>query len=104
MTSVPPRLGIVVSHPIQYQAPLYRRLTERGVVRPYVLFMTDHGVQPSYDPGFGRDIRFDIPLTDGFDHQFVTNYSPLPFGHPLGTFNPGLLLALRKAKLSAVVV
>jgi glycosyltransferase involved in cell wall biosynthesis len=102
--SIPPRLGIVVSHPIQYQAPLYRALAQRGQVTPHVFFMTNHGVNESYDPGFGRPVRFDVPLTEGYSHEFVPNRSPLAFGHPLGTFNPGLPEALQRADLSAVVI
>lgn len=66
--------------------------------------MTNHGLGESYDPGFGRALRFDVPLTEGYSHEFVPNRSPMKFGHALGTFNPGLAVAMRKADLSAVII
>lgn len=99
------RLGIVVSHPIQYQAPLYRYLQEHTDVHPHVLFLTDHGVGPSYDPGFGREIRYDVPLLDGYDHEFVANRSPRPSpSTPFGAIDPALPAAIRRAHLDAVLV
>jgi glycosyltransferase involved in cell wall biosynthesis len=72
------RVAIVVSHPIQYQAPLFVRLAERAVVDLEVLFLSHHGVEASLDPGFGREVRFDVPLTEGYPHRFVANWSPTP--------------------------
>jgi glycosyltransferase involved in cell wall biosynthesis len=99
------RLGIVVTHPIQYQVPLYRYLTENSTVEPHVFFLTDYGVAASYDPGFGRDVHYDVPLLDGYDYEFVTNRSPKPSpGTPWGTFNPSLPRAIRKASVDALLV
>lgn len=88
----PPRLAIVTSHPIQYQSPLFRRLTERGHVRPTVLYLSDHGMTPSEDTGFGRAVRFDVDLVGGFEHLFVPNRSLRPsVSKPLGLVNPALV-------------
>ena len=99
------RLGIVVSHPIQYQAPLYRRLAQSEVVDPDVLFLSDHGVQPSFDEGFGREVAFDVPLTSGYRHEFLRNIAPRPAPHhSLGVLNPQLPLTLVRSRFDAVLV
>lgn len=67
-----PRLLVVVSHPIQYHAPLYRRLAESASLDLTVAFLTDFGTRPSRDPGFGRDIAYDVPLVEGYRHVFVS--------------------------------
>jgi glycosyltransferase involved in cell wall biosynthesis len=67
------RLAHFVTHPIQYFAPLYRRLAGEPGVELTVLFGSDFGLKPSFDEGFGRHVRFDVPLLDGFDHRFLTN-------------------------------
>jgi glycosyltransferase involved in cell wall biosynthesis len=99
------RLAIVVSHPIQYQAPLYRLLRERGAIDFEVLFLSEHGLSPTYDEGFGRELRFDVALTEGFPHRFVPNHSPrssvLTFG---GLVNPRLVAALRPDDFDAVLI
>jgi glycosyltransferase involved in cell wall biosynthesis len=102
---VRPRLAIVVSHPIQNQVPLFRCLHERGRVDLEVLFLSRHGVEPSFDEGFGRSVRYDIPLTDGYPHRFLRNWSPRPtvsrFG---GVVNPGIVSALHRGGFDAVLV
>ena len=99
------RLGIVVSHPIQYQAPLFRYLATQTSIEPHVFFLTDHGVDLSYDPGFGRPIQYDVPLLEGFEHEFIRNWSPRPSpSTPMGTINPGLPMAIRRASLDVLLV
>jgi glycosyltransferase involved in cell wall biosynthesis len=99
------RVAIVVSHPIQYQAPLFVRLAERGVIDIEVLFLSRHGVEASLDPGFGRAVRFDVPLTEGYPHRFVANWSPVPsidtFG---GLVNPPIAALLARGGFDAVLV
>lgn len=68
-----PRLAIFTTHPIQYQAPLFRELALRAGVEPVVLFGSRHGLDLSLDKGFGRAIQWDIPLLDGYAHRFVEN-------------------------------
>lgn len=99
------RLGIVVSHPIQYQAPLFRYLATQTSIEPHVFFLTDHGVDLSYDPGFGRPVQYDVPLLEGFEHEFIRNWSPRPSpSTPMGAINPGLPLAIRRASIDALLV
>lgn len=66
------RVAAVVSHPIQYQAPLFRYLSRCPEIDLFVYFDNDHGIRPSMDPGFGKSICFDIPLTEGYNHAFLT--------------------------------
>jgi glycosyltransferase involved in cell wall biosynthesis len=67
------RLAHFVTHPIQYFAPLYRRLAAQPGVELTVLYGSNFGLQPSFDEGFGRTVRFDVPLLDGYQHTFLTN-------------------------------
>lgn len=99
------RLAIVVTHPIQYQAPLYRLLASSDRLRAQVLFLTDHGLRESFDEGFGRAVAYDVPLTTGYEHRFMKNLSVRPgVGRTIGTFNPGLLAALTPRSFDAVLV
>jgi glycosyltransferase involved in cell wall biosynthesis len=86
------RICFVVSHPIQYFVPLYRRLSARGDVDIKVFFTWHAGGQPVEDRGFGQKIEWDVPLTDGYDFELVPNVSsrPGPY-HFFGLRNPTLL-------------
>lgn len=60
------RLLYLVSHPIQYQAPLLRHLAAQPDLSVRVVFGRDTS-DGYFDSGFGRDIRWDVPLRQGYD-------------------------------------
>ncbi len=89
------RLAYVVSHPIQYQAPLLRRLALEPDIDLTVLFGSDLSTRAYRDQGFGVDVAWDTPLLEGFRSRF------LPALHDPGTVSAitplsrSLLRALR---------
>jgi glycosyltransferase involved in cell wall biosynthesis len=100
-----PRLGIVVTHPIQYQVPLFRCLAARSVVEPLVFFLSEHGLAETFDPGFGRAVKYDVPLLGGYEHQMIRNRSPKPtVSSPWGVFNPSLPAHIRRSHVDALLV
>ncbi len=68
-----PRLGILAFHVIQYQVPLYQRLAARDRVDLDVLFVRETGARATFDPGFGREIAWDIDLLGGYRHAFLAD-------------------------------
>ena len=86
------RIAFVVSHPIQYLAPLYQKLVGRDDTEVKVFFTWHAGERAVDDPGFGRPIAWDIPLTEGYDFELVPNVASDPGTHKfLGLRNPMLL-------------
>ncbi len=67
------KIAIFASHPTQYQAPIFRALAVQTDVDVTVFFGSDHGVQSTYDSGFGRSVLWDVPLVGGYEHEFVAN-------------------------------
>ena len=65
------RLAYVVSHPIQYQAPLLRRIAKEPDIALTVLYGSDFSVRGYKDQGFGVGVKWDIPLLDGYKHVFL---------------------------------
>ncbi|GGA54408.1 hypothetical protein GCM10011507_02080 [Edaphobacter acidisoli] len=83
------RLAYLVSHPIQYQAPLLRRIAREPDIDLTVLFGSDFSVRGYQDQGFGVDVKWDVPLLDGYQHEFLPKlrdgsdvriFSPLSYG------------------------
>jgi glycosyltransferase involved in cell wall biosynthesis len=92
MSRSPIRLAIVVSHPIQYVAPLYQRLARRDDVAIKVFFTWHAGEAPVEDRGFATPVAWDIPLTQGYEFEPVPNVSADPGTHRfLGLRNPTLV-------------
>lgn len=73
------KLAIITTHPIQYNAPWFRLLASRGKIEIKVFYtwsQSETGLK--YDPGFGKNIEWDIPLLDGYEYEFVENVSRKP--------------------------
>jgi len=86
------RLAIVVSHPIQYYAPLYRRLAQRNDIAVKVFFTWHAGQAPMHDHGFKQPVAWDIPLTEGYEFELVPNIASDPGTHHFfGLRNPSLV-------------
>jgi glycosyltransferase involved in cell wall biosynthesis len=96
------RLAYFVSHPIQYQAPLLRRIAQEPDIDLKVFFSSDLSVQGYMDPGFGVSVQWDVPLLDGYNHEFLPvlrKGKQLSFFHPI---NSGIKHALRTQGFDAV--
>ena len=65
------RLAYFVSHPIQYQAPLLRLIDSDPEIDLTVFFYSDFSLHSYKDKGFGRTVKWDIPLTEGYKHEFL---------------------------------
>ncbi len=67
----PVRLAYLVTHPIQYQAPLLRRIAAEPDIELTALFEDDFSTRDHVDKGFGRAIAWDVKLLDGYRHRFL---------------------------------
>jgi glycosyltransferase involved in cell wall biosynthesis len=98
------RVACLVSHPIQYQAPLFRYLAARPGIELTVFFLSDLSTRAYRDSGFGVSVKWDVPLLDGYRHEFlprVGSGSGLSFWRPW-TF--GLRARLRRGRFDALWV
>ena len=89
------RLAYLVSHPIQYQSPLLRRIAQDAEIDLTVFFGSDFSVKGYVDKDFGVEVKWDIPLLEGFKHEFLPT---LRDGGSEGIFSPisyGILRRLR---------
>ena len=67
------KLTYLVSHPIQYQAPLLRCISALDGIDLRVVFENNPTGETYFDPGFKRSIRWDTPLTEGYEHVSLSN-------------------------------
>lgn len=98
------RLGIVATHPVQYHAPLYRRLAADPRVQTTVLFA--HRPSAAEQGGdFGVAFKWDVDLTSGFDHVWLENRSTRPgVGAFDGCDTPEVGRVLRERAFDAVLI
>src|SRR5436190_19843252 len=67
-----PSLVVVETHPVQYRAPVYRRLQEHHGVPVTVIYGSDFSVAGYYDCEFQRDFAWDCDLLWEYRSSFVS--------------------------------
>jgi glycosyltransferase involved in cell wall biosynthesis len=100
------KLAYFVTHPIQYQAPLLRRVAAVPGLEFKAFFGSDFSARAFVDPDFGRAIQWDVPLLEGYASEVLGQW-----GAPLGTneiptvwrpFSTGLAKKLREGKFDVL--
>ena len=95
------RLAYLVSHPIQYQAPLLRRIAAEPDLDLHVLFMSDFSVRAYQDAGFGTEVKWDVPLLEGYSHEFLPQKGE-PAKNPSEIRNEGVGRALVQGRFDVL--
>jgi glycosyltransferase involved in cell wall biosynthesis len=98
------RLAHLVTHPIQYQAPLLRRIAKEPDIDLTVFFRSNLSVVGHFDHGFGMMVKWDTDLLSGYSWEFlpcVGRSDGLTFWRP---FNFGLRKRLRNGQFDALWV
>ena len=100
----PLRLAYFVSHPIQYQAPLLRRIAQEKDIDLKVFFSSNVWVRGYLDPGFGVSVKWDVPLLDGYSYAFLPVLKETEQLGPWKPVNYGIRRILGKQSFDAVWV
>jgi glycosyltransferase involved in cell wall biosynthesis len=100
-----PRLAILATHPIQYHAPWYRALAADGRLQIKVFFCHRPTPQQQGAAGFGVPFEWDVPLLDGYEHEFLKNVAKTPQTSSFNGLNvSGMREVLRDGAFDAVLV
>jgi glycosyltransferase involved in cell wall biosynthesis len=100
----PIRLGYLVSHPIQYQAPLLRRIAQEPDIDLTVFFCSDFSVRGYVDKGFGRPVTWDVPLLGGYRHEFLPALDRAGSATAMRPLNYGLMRRLQELQIDVLWV
>ncbi|MGB8800489.1 MAG: glycosyltransferase family 4 protein [Candidatus Acidiferrales bacterium] len=99
------RILTVCTHPVQYSAPMFRHLAQRPELDSQVVYCRMPGEQPQVDPGFGIDVKWDVPLLEGYTWVSLPNRSPVSNADSFfGLVNPGIWELISEGKFDAVVL
>lgn len=67
----PCRVAYLVSHPIQYQAPLLRYIVAHSEIELTAFFLSDFSLKSYRDEGFGTAVEWDVPLLEGYPSEVL---------------------------------
>lgn len=81
-------------------------LSQRGVIKIKVFYTWGEAVlHNKYDPGFKKNINWDIPLLNGYEYEFIKNISKNPgSNHFNGIINPTLINDIEKWGAEGILV
>lgn len=97
------RLAILTSHPIQYQAPLFRALARRLELE--VLFAHRQSPAQQAAAGFGTAFDWDVDLLEGYPSRFLANRARRPgVDHFRGCDTPEVGAIIERGRFDAVLV
>jgi glycosyltransferase involved in cell wall biosynthesis len=97
------RLAILSSHPIQYFAPLYRRLAKETNIDMIVYYCDKGSTEAAFDPGFGQMIKWDLSLLEGYRYVFLPNLRKRSGFHRFHSLvNPSIVSELFRHRYDAI--
>ena len=97
------RLAVVVSHPIQYYAPMFRALAARCDLT--VFYCVQMTPQQQAAAGFGKEFDWDVDLLSGYNSEFLCNVSHTPGTEHFGDCDtPEVGDRLRRGRFDALLV
>lgn len=97
------KLAIIATHPIQYYAPVFKLLAKN--VKLKVFYTAGNQTLNKFDHGFKKNITWDIPLTEGYEHEFLANTAAAPGSHHFkGIINPDAIVSLQNFKPDAILI
>src|SRR5207244_3668725 len=99
------RVLFVCTHPVQYAAPMFRRMAHDHRLEILVAYCSLEGAETYLDGEFGVSFAWDVPLLDDYRWICLPNWSRRPgLGHAWGLFNPGLWNLVRTDMPDAVIL
>ena len=100
------RFIFLLSHPIQYFTPLFVEIAKEPGIDLLVLYCSDENVNGHIDKGFGVEVKWDVPLLEGYNYKFLKNnaWKPSIFNGFFGLINIEIFRELKKERGSYLVI
>jgi glycosyltransferase involved in cell wall biosynthesis len=97
------RVGILASHPIQYQAPWFRALAKETDL--HVFFAHRQSAAEQGKAGFGVPFDWDVDLLSGYAHTFLPNIARNPSVNRFsGCDTPQIAVEIANGKFDGFIV
>lgn len=100
------KVAVLLTHPIQYFSPFFRQAAACKDIDLTVYYCSREGHEVFRDKEFGREVKWDLPLLEGYKSVFLTNLNPLGGINRgfWGLVNGGLPAELIKERYDLVLV
>ena len=86
------RLALFATHPVQYHVPIWRGLAKTPGLEVTVYYFSNHSIRGTVDAGFDVPVAWDVPLLEGYEHEFISRTADLARPNSVGVPNAGRVL------------
>jgi glycosyltransferase involved in cell wall biosynthesis len=98
------KIAIIITHPIQYYAPIFKLLAKKCQLKVFYTW-GQSGIQKKFDPGFGKEIAWDLPMLSGYNYVLLKNIAHNPGSHHYkGIINPNLIKEIKSYSPDALLI
>jgi glycosyltransferase involved in cell wall biosynthesis len=92
----------IATHPVQYMAPMFRRMASEPQLELQVAYCSMRGAEVGVDPDFQTSVKWDVPLLDGYTWTEIPNKGSGAESF-FGLNNPGLAELIQDGKFDAIL-
>jgi len=96
------RVLAVATHPVQYMAPVFRRMAAHPGLELRVAYCSLRGAEEGHDPEFGAAVKWDVPVLEGYSWSHEANRGDGSESF-WGWRNPGIGKLIREGQYDAVL-
>lgn len=99
------RVLLIASHPVQYSSSFFRLFATDSRLEIQVAYCKMQGAEPHVDPDFGVEVKWDIPLLDGYS-WIDLSACPLfgKYGSSLKSANVQVWRLIRSTRFDVVII
>ncbi len=98
------RVAVLSTHPIQYQAPLWRKLAQMPDLEIHVFYGAQMGAAGYVDKEFGVQVKWDVALTSDYPHTFLPGAERVKRVTSRKPSGQGLAAALSAGRFQVMIV
>jgi len=99
------RLLVLSTHPVQYATPIFRLIANDPRIEIQVAYCSMQGAEPAIDPGFQVEVKWDVPLLDGYRWVHLRNRFGKPrLGSFFGLVNTEIWRLIRRGNFDGVLL
>ena len=99
------RLLLIATHAVQYASPVFREMARSPRLEIEVAYCSLLGAECGVDKDFGVEVKWDVPLLDGYSWTQEPNRARHPsLDHFFGLVNTSLWRKIPKGRYDAVVI
>lgn len=98
------KLAFLSTHPVQYHAPLLKRIAAEPDIELQVFYQSDGSIGKHLDLGFGCTIAWDSPLLEGYACRFLPSIGRRDLLTYIKPLSHGLWRSLKAGRYDAIIV